>query len=114
MHVRRRLLLGFGAWLLGAPAAGLSQASSFRVGILSSLAASSRDDAFVDALRLLGYVEGKNLHLSRQYPGGNTSKLEQSAKALVEQQVQVIFAPTTIAAVVAKRSLTKIQNTPGC
>jgi putative ABC transport system substrate-binding protein len=104
MHVRRRLLLGFGAWLLGAPAAGLSQASSFRVGILSSLAASSRDDAFVDALRLLGYVEGKNLHLSRQYPGGNTSKLEQSAKALVEQQVQVIFAPTTIAAVVAKRS----------
>ena len=106
MNVRRKFLLGLGAWMAYAPISVRGQGQVFRVGILSSLAPSPRDAAFVDALRELGYVEDKNLQLLRHYPGGSAPQLEQSVRALVEQRAQVVFAPTTVAAAVAKRLAT--------
>ena len=103
MQVRRKILLGLGAWLVGMPTGARSQGQVSRVGILSSLAPSPRDAAFIEALRELGYVETKNLQLLRHYPGGSPSQLEQAARALAEQRPQVVFAPTTVAAAVAKR-----------
>lgn len=103
MVTRRKALLVLGAALLSPAVSAQKQGTVHRVGILSSLAPSSRDEAFVQALKGLGYAEGRNLYLERRYPGGGTTRLEQAARELLERNVQVIFAPTTVAAVAAKR-----------
>jgi putative tryptophan/tyrosine transport system substrate-binding protein len=106
MVTRRNLVLAVGAAVVSSRAFSQQRAGAHRIGILSSLAPSSRDAAFVQALIELGYTEGKNIHLERRYPGGDAARLEQSARELLERGVQVIFAPTTIAASAAKRLTT--------
>ena len=103
MSTRRRALLVLGAVLLSRAAFAQKPQPVHRVGILSSLAASSRDDAIVQALKELGYIEGRNIHLERRYPGAGAVLLEQAARELVERNVQIIFAPTTVAAAAVKR-----------
>ena len=103
MGIRARLLLAAIATLFSALAVAQAQ-GTYRVGILSSLAPTGRDAAFVQGLAGLGYAEGKNLRLERRYPGGNAQHLEQAARELLAQEVQVVFAPTTIAASAVKRA----------
>jgi putative tryptophan/tyrosine transport system substrate-binding protein len=74
-----------------------------RIGVLSSLAASARDDAFVAALAALGYREGETVHFERRYT--SSAHIEQAVRDLAQQNVDIIFAPTTIAAVAAKRTV---------
>jgi putative ABC transport system substrate-binding protein len=103
IRIRARLLLTAIATLFSALAVAQAQ-GTYRVGILSSLAPTGRDAAFVQGLAGLGYTEGKNLRIERRYPGGNAQQLEQAARELLAQEVQVVFAPTTIAASAVKRA----------
>ncbi len=63
---RRDLLLGLGAFLLGAPAAKPESERTFRVGLLGAAQVAEGIDAFVEELRRLGYEEGRNLRLDRR------------------------------------------------
>jgi putative ABC transport system substrate-binding protein len=68
-------------------------AKMHKVGILSTGTDPSRPvdwDPFVDAMRALGYIEGKNLVLIRAFAGGKTERLDSLVSDLVEKRVDVI------------------------
>ena len=105
---RRAFLAGMAGGLLAAPVAAEAQQPGklIRIGVLSPFAApagpSSAVDAFRDALRELGYVEGKNLALEYRYAGGKYEQLPILAAELVRLRVDVIFTswgtPSALAA----------------
>jgi putative ABC transport system substrate-binding protein len=73
-------------------AAGAQQRAKVpRIGILSSDAASTREEAFRQGLRDLGYVEGQNVAIE----SGRFEKLPGLATELVRLNVDVIVASPT-------------------
>ncbi len=95
---------------LGAtPFAALAQQQSRirRVGILlGGTAATSRYqlDAFVQGLGELGYAEGKNLILETRWAEGKIDRFPALAAELLERKVDVLFAPSGIAAQAAQKT----------
>jgi putative ABC transport system substrate-binding protein len=61
-------------------------------------------DAFLQGLRDLGYIEGKNIVLERRYAAGRYDQLPQLAAELVRLKVDVILAASTPAAQGAKKA----------
>lgn len=102
---RRRLLAAFAA-LAGARAltAFGQERGPARLALFSTVSASDRDVAFVQALRDLGYVEGKNIVIERHYMQGQTDRLAVVAAELVRRNPDIIFAPQTIAAAAVKKA----------
>jgi putative ABC transport system substrate-binding protein len=72
-----------------------------RIGILSLGRGDKSDaslktlDAFVPALRELGYVEGQNIALERKFADGDVDRLGELAQELVEHRVDAIVALAT-------------------
>src|SRR5262245_9155206 len=86
-------------FLLATPGAAQSD-KVFRVGILSNVPLSSPQGApvwgaFVDGLRDLGYVEGKNVTIVDRSSEGKYERLPELAAELVRLKVDVIVAPAT-------------------
>jgi putative tryptophan/tyrosine transport system substrate-binding protein len=100
MIVRRDFVLAFGAGALVAPLLCFAQqwpATIPRVGVLdpaSSDFAKSRSNVLRDALRELGYVEGKNILFDCRWAEGNYERLPGLAAELVASRVNVIVAAT--------------------
>ena len=99
---RRRLLFSLGAVMLAGPQAALAQQQSkvARVGFLyfgSRQAAqdTGRYDAFVQGMRELGYVEGRNLIIEARYGDGKNERPQVLAAELVRLKVDVIVATGT-------------------
>jgi putative ABC transport system substrate-binding protein len=70
------------------------QANAYRIGYLSALslsAESARLDGFRQALRDLGYVEGKNIVIEYRFAEGKFDRLPQLAAELVRLKVDVII-----------------------
>ena len=91
-------------------AAAQSPAKVFRVGFLSLATGPEpkTDDAIVQGLRDLGYVEGRNLLVERRYAAAKAERLEALATELVQLKVDVIVAwplPSTRAAQRATRTI---------
>jgi putative ABC transport system substrate-binding protein len=90
-----------------------------RIGYLSaqSLSAeSSRLEGFRQALRELGYVEGKNFLFENRFVGGKLDRLPDLAAELVELKVDVIVAtgsPSTRAAQRATRTIPIVMTVVG-
>jgi putative ABC transport system substrate-binding protein len=61
-------------------------------------------DAFVLALRELGYTEGQNIAFDRRFADGDVNKLSGLAQELVAHRVEAIVAFATPAARAAKRA----------
>src|SRR5258708_26996746 len=106
------LLGGAAAWPLAAHA---QQATKMpRIGVLtpgrsdSSDASLSTINAFVPALRELGYTEGQNIVIERKFGEGDADRLRALATELVERRVDVIVAFSTSAARAAKQATTTI------
>ncbi len=104
MNIRRRPLIASGI-LLGAHGALFAQTPDrvWRIGVLSTL--SGPDEAiraFVEGLRGLGYVEGRNLSIEFRWAAGKVDRLPELAKELGLLKVDVIFAPSGATALVAK------------
>ena len=65
-------------------------------------------NAFIAALRELGYTEGQNIAIERKFGEGDTDRLRRLATELVERQVDAIVALSTPAARAAKQATTTI------
>ena len=85
-------------------AARAQQATKLRqIGILSigrgdqSDASLKTVDAFVPALRELGYTEGQNIAFDRRFADGDVEKLGRLAQEMVENRVDAIVAQLTVA-----------------
>jgi len=80
-----------------------------RIGILyPESAPSPRIEEFQRGLRELGYDEGQNIFLEYRYADGKRERLPELAADLVRLNVNVIFAPTTLAASPAKNATSTI------
>jgi putative ABC transport system substrate-binding protein len=108
--MRRRVLLG---WLGGVALASSWRASAqsrgrvYRIGFLASVNPASTPrvrDAFLDAMRERGYVEGQNLTLEYRWSEDAGARLDELALELVRAKVDLIFAWATPAALAAMRA----------
>jgi ABC-type uncharacterized transport system substrate-binding protein len=76
-----------------------------RIGYLSIAAAPQSDEAFLQGMRDLGYVEGKNLHIEYRAADGDGSRLPALLNQLIDLKVDVIL--TYANGVVAAWQVTK-------
>jgi putative ABC transport system substrate-binding protein len=100
---------------LCSPLPALAQAAPkarvYRVGIFSIGSDPARPvawDPFVDAMRRLGYVEGKNLVLVRAHGNGNFDLLEALMRELLSKRVDIIVVSGLREAHAAKRATATI------
>jgi putative ABC transport system substrate-binding protein len=102
------LLGGAAAW----PVAGRAQQATkvHRIGILSPGRSELPDptvsmiNAFLQGLHELGYKEGQNLAIQRQYADGSSDRLRELAADLVRRKPDIIVAFSTTAARPAKQA----------
>jgi ABC-type uncharacterized transport system substrate-binding protein len=114
MMDRRAFLAGTGAVLLAAPRASEAQpaAKAYRIGILhpgeGGLRYEPAGKAFEQALRDLGYVEGRNLTLEFGPGYQKEDVLSTAARALVRQRVDLILTYGVSGARAAKDATTTV------
>ena len=105
------LLLGFLAVGV-APLANTQQAGKvYRIGYLSAPSRKSVEnalEAFLRALRELGWIEGQNLIIEYRWAEGKTERLPEFAAELVRRNVDLIVAPAASAALAAKNASSTI------
>ena len=99
--------------LAGAPfAADAQEAGKIpRIGFLATPSRADRmpmSDPFVQGLRELGWVEGKDVAIEYRYADGRADRLSELAAELVRLKVHLIFASSTAAAVAAKNATSTI------
>jgi putative ABC transport system substrate-binding protein len=109
--MRRQLLLGTVAALLGPRVVRAQPPKTARVGVLASsteanLTVSVR--VFREALQAAGWVEGRNLVLDVRYAGERYANLQELAAQLVALKVDVIATLGSPATLAAKRTTTTI------
>ena len=107
----RRLLLKVIAAALAVPLAAAAQqpGRTYRLGWLSSGASRSEpyNVAFVQRLRELGFVEGRNLVIEFRSAGGHVDKLPGLAAELARQQCDIFLASGPEATLVALKHATR-------
>jgi putative ABC transport system substrate-binding protein len=112
--IQRRAFLAGAAAVLAAPLAAEAQPAGKvpRIGILIPTAAppapQPRLDAFREALRRLGYVEGQTVLFEVRWSPVEIGRYEEPLLSLIRLPVDVIVVPSTSAAIVAKRATTTI------
>ena len=111
MISRRTLLVAIGLGPLLAPFPSLAQQSTkvWRIGFLDPLARDSDlYQAFLQGMRKLGYVEGKNFTIEARFADGDFERLPGFAAGLVQLNVDVLVTGTTPAIQAAQRATTTI------
>ena len=107
---RRNFIAGIGsvaAWPLSARAqAPRTRPLIANLATAGRAAAKPQADAFFEALRSLGYEEGRNFDFQDRYADGHNERLPQLAQELVRLEPDVILANPT-PAVVAVRAVSK-------
>jgi len=80
-----------------------------RIGFLTLLAGPTRlEESFVQGLRELGYVEGRNITIEYRWAGGKADRLHAFAAELVRLKVDLIVARAMPAVQAAKNATTTI------
>jgi putative ABC transport system substrate-binding protein len=99
--------------MLALIALGVSPRASFaqqqdkvwRIGFLSSLSGPGASiKAFLDQLRILGYIEGRNLSIEYRWSAGADERLPEMAADLVQLKVDVIVTHFGLPPAAAKRA----------
>src|SRR5947199_4037076 len=91
---------------LGLPAEAQQRGKVPRLGYLGG--AFSTHPAFLQGLRDLGYVEGKNIVIEYRFAEGKLERLPDLAAELVRLKVDIIVTQSTPAAQAAKKATTTI------
>jgi len=112
-RISRRTLVLAAAALLAAPLTPFAQKQSrvWRIGFLSNGTPSSAKfqlDAFLRGLNELGYVEGRNVVIESRWAEGKLDRLPALAAEVLAQNIDLLFAPSGVAAQIAKKSGTMI------
>src|SRR5262245_18373600 len=111
---RRAFIGAAAASLVSMPLAIEAQQSGKvpRLGYLAAPARSTRTqtllNSFLQGLRDLGWVEGKDVAIEYRWADGRADRLRELAAELVRLQVDVIFATSTAVAVAAKNATSTI------
>jgi putative ABC transport system substrate-binding protein len=98
---RRKFITLVGSAAAVWPLAGHAQVERVRrIGVLMALEPDDPEgqaevDGLRQGLRERGWVEGRNLQIEYSWPGGEPSRIQGAAKALVGQQCEVIVARST-------------------
>jgi putative ABC transport system substrate-binding protein len=99
MNNRRKLVVALGAGALAAPfgPSAQQQAKVWRIGVLNPRARPARGvyTNFFDALRDLGYVDGRNIAVQWQFADENPARLPELAAQLVKDKVDLIVTTGT-------------------
>ena len=97
-------------WLVAPSAAEAPRESKIHhIGYLSlGSSPNAADAAFIQALRELGYVEGRNLAVEYRWAAANEERLPAMAAELAQLNVEVIVTSATPAVSAAKRATTTI------
>jgi putative ABC transport system substrate-binding protein len=102
------LALGSILFALGLPAEAQPPTKIPRIGYLNPAETSqyrdSRIEAFRQGLRELGYVEGKNIIIEYRYAEGNSERLPELVRELIDLKVDIIFVMGTPAVRAAKNA----------
>ena len=112
--MRRRPFIASGVTLLATPVAVLAQVAPGKVRRIGYLSAPSRAsvsvavEAFLSALRALGWVEGRNLVIEYRWAEGQVARLPELAAELVRLKVDLIVTPASSAALAAKQATSSI------
>jgi putative ABC transport system substrate-binding protein len=95
--------------LAGSVAAQAQQAARvYRIGYVSPTSPSPPFDAFRQALRELGYVEGRNVIIEARYAEGKRERLPELVAELIRLKVDVVVTGSTVSALAAKRATTTV------
>jgi ABC-type uncharacterized transport system substrate-binding protein len=111
--------LALGAMLFALPVQAQQPKKIFRIGYLSAVSRSaetSRLNAFRQALRDLGYVEGKSIVIETRYAEGKFARLPEFAAELVRLKMDVIVTggtPGTEASQQATRTIPLVMTLVG-
>ena len=113
---RREFITLIGGTSLGWPLAARAEEGTKipRIGVLSPGRSEDSNpnrvilNAFVAGLRELGYVEGQNITIEREFAGANADQLREAAAELVNHKVDIIVTLSTTAARPAKQATTVI------
>jgi ABC-type uncharacterized transport system substrate-binding protein len=110
---RRAFITFVGGSILAAPLAAEAQSAEkmYRIGYLgnaSALAQAKRVESLRDALRDLGYVEGRNIVIEFRWAEGRHERLPDLAAELVRLKVDVLVTAGTPGALAAKQATTTI------
>lgn len=114
MTTRRKFVVVLGLSALAAPLASLAQQSKiwrlgfFYFGSRQSAQETGRYAAFLQGMRELGYVEGKNFVVEARYADGKAERLPDLAAELVRSKVDLIIASGTPVNRAVKRATTAI------
>jgi putative ABC transport system substrate-binding protein len=104
---RRRILCLAIACFAAGPAR--AQGKVHRIGYLSARTSrSALDDAFLEGMRKLGYVEGRNLAIEYRWAGNDLGRLAELAEELVRLRVDIIVTATTAGTRAAMRATATI------
>jgi putative ABC transport system substrate-binding protein len=107
---RRTFIGAFAGGLLAAPrfADGQRAERLHVVGFLSPVAPGPRDAAFLQGLRELGYVEGRNIRVELRFAEGRPERLPELVGELVGLKVDVLVVGATIGAREARKATATI------
>jgi putative ABC transport system substrate-binding protein len=112
---RRTFITMLAGGMLTAPLAAQAQPAGkvWRIGYLTSGFRSEPGsnpnlDQFIQKLRELGYVDGRNITLDIRYAEGRTERFPALAAELVDRKVDVLVAASTPGALAAKQATSTI------
>ncbi len=113
MNIRRRPLVASGISMLAVPAAVFAQQPPkvWRIGFLTNgtvTSAGGQLDAFTRGLNELGYTAGRNFVIESRWSEGRIDRLPALVAELLAQKIDILFAPSGIAAQAAKQSGTTV------
>ena len=115
MNNRRKLLIALGAAALASPLTPNAQPQTkvWRIGFLYLLSRQSAVDTgryitFLEGMRELGHVEGKNLVIEWRFADGKSERLPGLARELVNLKVDVIVTAGTAATSAAQKVTTTV------
>ena len=83
-------------------------AKTHRVGFVSPTGPSARDEAFVNGLRELGYLDGRDIRLVMRFADGRPERIAGIVDELVRFEVDVLVVGATVGARAAKNATTSI------
>lgn len=111
--ISRRKVVLTAAALLAVPLVSFAQKQSklWRIGFLTNGTVTSSQgqlDTFVRGLSELGYTDGKNVILEPRWAEGKLDRLPALVTELLAQKIDLLFAPSGVAAQAAKKSGTTI------